>query len=466
MHFVSNETELARAYAAAFNNVEEDKKTNTSNKYQQNDEVDSLLSGQPRMKLLAVQSSGQIPLNSDLSWKVYKYTKDKSFDDFPIAETRNAQPLINLKPGKYIVRVEYGRINKSETVIIPEQGAITHIITLNSGSLNLQILDSKTKLPLNNASYIIKPNATDLTNKNLIIRGNRQVDNLRLEAGKYQVITKYAGVLKTSEINIKAAQSIDHTVLLDIGSLELKTTAIKDGKPLSNIIYTIYKGSFDTASEALNSDSEILRTAAAEPKLNLQSGTYTIHTEHDLVSTIQNVLIQTGKLTTSILNLEASIINLKSNLEGRPLEYDISYQIMKKGEKGYEEIARTYQASPSYILPAGYYRIISRYGKVNARAYRNIKLLKNVQKDIGISHSSGEIELALIDKRHKLPKVNVFWQIFDKDNQEIWSSSRPTPQIILQKGQYKVIGENNDKEYSKSFKVENGKKSTINLIAE
>lgn len=436
-------------------------------------QINSLLKGASRVKLLAILAEGTPLLRENVSWKIYKALNDSSFRGLPVAVSDQAQPVITLKPGNYVAEVRYGDAKAEQAILVPVSGLLSHVVNLNAGTLEVDTRETDGGDRLERVFYrIYELDGKSRPSEKPVARSTRSVAKFYLSEGKYLLKAKHGGNQIERMTTIEPGGQTKLTLHMNIGKLKLRTIPSKNSSPLNRIFYSIYKK--DTQSKPDSSDTpsnlgaEAMRTAAAQPELRLPEGNYIVKAEHDLAHAYQEVKIQSGKTTDVTINLKASILKLQTKIKGirKKLQGQVSYRIYrlrKNNIDNMEEVARTSESEKSYILSPGKYRITGRYGTINAIKETDTTLAPGSRKTISIVHNAGQVELSLIDKKGGFPRIDVFWLIYNKDGQEIWRTSRPTPELILQAGKYKARAESADKHYEKAFTVRNGKKTEISL---
>ncbi len=437
-------------------------------------QIKSLLKGTSRVKLLAILAKGTPLLREGVSWKIYKALNDSSFRGLPVAVSNQAQPIITLKPGNYVAEARYGDAKAEQAILVPVSGLLSHVVNLNAGQLQVDTKERVGGERLEGVFYsVYEIDEKSNPSEKPIARSTRSVSRFFLREGNYLLKAKHGGnqIAKTTSVEPGGLTTL--TLLMNIGKLKLKTIPSRNSAPLTRIFYSVYKTNNDSNTNDSNTEdidnlNEAMRTAAAQPTLRLPAGKYIVKAEHDLAHAYQEVEVRSGETIDITINLKASILKLQSYIKGqkKPLQKQISYLIqrLKKGKiNNAVEIARTSEAEKSYILSPGKYRITGRYGTINAVREINATLSPGAKKTVSVIHSAGQVEMSLIDKKGGFPRIDVFWLIYNKDGQEIWRTSRPTPELILRSGKYKAVAESNDQRYEKAFIVKNGKKTEISL---
>ncbi len=437
---------------------------------QREKDIESLLAGKPRIKLHAVFSEGSLPIREGLSWKVYRAPRNSQSQGTLVAQSSSAQPSIELKPGQYIAEVRYRSFGQKKLVQVPEKGSLTHILDLNAGTLKLSTLNQATGENVDDVFYTIYPIKNQGTpERRPFARSNESQPVFYLPAGKYYITATLGNMKLERRIDIVPGKTKQVDLNLGLGTLSLKTIASEGLKPLSRIFYTIYKDTNIRSDQEISTNKAIIRTAAPQPKLQLQQGNYIVHAEHDLAKTSQRIKIRAGKTLDIIMNLRAGLLSLKSKIEGadKLLNHSVSYQLfpfeISENEPG-EEIARTSQAQKEYLLSPGKYKVIARYGSVNAITEGIITLKPGKTGTLTLNHTAGEVSLALIDQKNGFAKINVFWQIFDQKGNQIWQTSQPKPNIVLKSGSYKAVAEHRSVLYEKEISVQTGEKTDVKII--
>ncbi len=430
-------------------------------------QITSHLKGNSRIKLLAVLSEGTAPVRQGVTWKVYKAITDSSFRGRPLAQSSESQPVIPVKPGKYIIEATFGLATTEAVVLAPQSGSLAHIINLNAGTLQIETKEKSDGETLEGVFYsIYKLNEYSQPGQRPIARSNDSITNFSLKSGKYLIIATHGGNRLKSIATIQAGEHAKLTLEMKTGILKLLTVASKGAEPLERIFYSVYKYDSSINAEDLKPQDEVSRTAASQPSLRLPAGRYIVKAEHDLAHAFQHVLVKPGQTTSAEINLKASTLKIRSTISTKdtPLRERISYRLISR-QNTEKEIARTTEAEKTYILTPGKYKVIARYGSINVQKATNIELKPGSSKNLIVHYNAGTVTLALLDKKGKFPKINVFWTLYDEQNREIWRTSRPTPDMVLKVGKYKIRVESGKDQHEKKFEVKKGKNTEIKLEA-
>lgn len=430
-------------------------------------QITSHLKGNSRVRLLAVLSQGKAPLRKDISWKVYKAVTDSSFRGRPLAVSSGSQPTIPLKPGKYIVEAKLGLATAEAIIQSPQSGSLTHIINLNAGTLSVETKERSDGETLEGVFYsLYKLNKYLKPQQRPIARSNNAISDFSLNAGKYLIIATHGGNRLKSIATITAGDHARLKLEMKTGILQVQTLISGKTAPLERVFYSVYKFNSTIKNEDLGPEDEISRTAASQPSLRLPAGRYVIKAEHDLAHAFQHVLITPGETTSAKINLKAATLKIRSTISTakHPLEERISYRIISKQETE-KEISRTTDPAKDYILTPGKYRIIARYGSINVRKEINIEIKPGQTRNIMVQHNAGTLKVALLNKKGKYPKINVFWTLYDNNNREIWRTSRPSPDMALMAGKYTIRADSDADRYEQKFEIKKGKNTEIKLEA-
>ena len=148
--------------------------------------------------LSATMSAKSGVINRPINWTVYSEI-EQSRKWQSIREISNSSPKLDLEPGRYVVRLNYGKVRTSRLIEVTK-GMVTEMtVNLNAGGLRMisriygQPVNEVT--PEHRVYRILKESGS----RELVGKTARQGEILRLSAGTYKVVSRFGNANAVQE---------------------------------------------------------------------------------------------------------------------------------------------------------------------------------------------------------------------------------------------------------------------------
>lgn len=414
---------------------------------------------QPQLKLTAHLGKNTSPLEKDLSWEISKLNEnnEESDPDLPPWLSQKTNPTFDLDPGAYRVTATYKdyqisnrlRLEKGETKLEKIIFNLTELV-LPSGWARANSRSGFGKLllePEKKSQNNIPPRLIDLTSEN---------QTLLIKAGAYKLTGIENGKLQTWFFHAKPGKLTELPIWKNTGRLKLTLKDGKTGEWLGAPLVLIQK--LNNQGEPTR---ELARSTAQNPQFDLASGQYQINLEEGFVKkTIRTTITQDQTTELEIL-LERASFELKVNQENEDAPITVSLFQTGNGQKTF--IGTTGELKKSIIVKPGTYRLEVHKSGETISIFKAVKLKPGQRKVIKINPRTTEVQFTISNRNDPLSRHQIFWQLFEKDGNLIWQSTRPTPAIKLPRGAYIVKAEIGKDRYTHRFRIRGNRPEVIDL---
>lgn len=215
-------------------------------------------------------------IKSGLVWWIYKNDKPKD-GKYQLIETfREGTPTANLPPGAYRIAAAYGKVHLIKDLDVQAGRAIQEIFILNAGGLRLNaVTQDGTLIPPNSVHYDIfadESESDQYGNRKVILRDAKPGVVLRLNAGAYQVVSRYgdANAIVRADVTVEPGRLTDATINHTASKVTFKLVSQPGGEALADTQWNILTPGGDTVKES----------AGALPTHILAAGKYRVVARH------------------------------------------------------------------------------------------------------------------------------------------------------------------------------------------
>jgi hypothetical protein len=232
-------------------------------------------SGPPApVTLTAYLSEGSAPMVADVVWRVFQQRNARDGTYKLVTKIHEARPTIELKPGRYLVNVAYGRANLTRKIDVWPQTPSNEDFVVNAGGLRLMATLAHGPIV---AEHLLKleiySDAQDQTgNRQRLFGDLRPGIVIRLNSGIYHIVSTYgdANSVVSTDIVIEPGKIAEANVDHDAGKVTLKLVQRRGGEAVADTRWTIY-----------NASGEVIReSAGAFPTHVLAAGEYRVAAQH------------------------------------------------------------------------------------------------------------------------------------------------------------------------------------------
>ncbi len=271
-----------------------------------------------------------------------------------------------------------------------------------------------------------------------------QSDNLEVSSVPAESMTKISG---------NAAHDIAiETVAPGREGLELTARLTEDGGIIERpIAWTVSS----LAGEKLYAEELSIAN------LNVPPGSYVIDIKYGAVHLAQSVNVAGGTRLIVSFVLDAGGIRILPRLQGMALAATASRNLVYalSGTHKGELIATSRRPGEILRVPAGEYRIVSRFEAGNAEAVSDVQVRPGIMSAVEIDHAAGLARLAFVGA----PGIHVEWRVADDHGQFLPPLEGLSADLVLKPGTYTASASTGAEVLSAKFIIAPGEARDIIL---
>ena len=214
------------------------------------------------------------PLDANVHWRIYRATPGPDGTNETVATSDDAQPILVLEPGEYIVVAVYGHAVASTPLKVAVSGYVAQV-NLDAGAVRIMpqrpggnpLDDKDVKISIYEARQ------DDFGERRLIIDDAPSASLVALNAGDYHLVSQFGDANSTirGNIEVEAGKLNEVDITHSASSVTLKLVNTPGGEALANTAWSILSPGGDIVKESFG----------AFPTHVLASGTYSVIARHD-----------------------------------------------------------------------------------------------------------------------------------------------------------------------------------------
>ena len=302
---------------------------------------------EPNVVLSATLISGMPPLESGVTWEIYKVqitpTGQARLAEAPLWVGGGGQAKAKLPEGRYGVKVAYGLATATgEFTLGAEKVEMT--IPLDAGTIVAEAQQAPNGPPVENAFFIVSQ--TTSAGREEPGRSSGAPALFHLNAGEY-VLSAFSGAATLdASVKVIAGKVSVVRMALNMGTLEIKTLA-KEGSP--ELVAAWHR-----LSPAASDQKTVLRFSGSSNRLQLPAGSYRLETIYGNAREESVVTVKAGQLTSQnvILNAGEAKLSLPTG------KADKICAVYETGsDRALGPIGRAAGSDIRFILKAGRYDV-------------------------------------------------------------------------------------------------------------
>ncbi len=255
------------------------------------------------IRLEAILDNGK-DITHGMQWIVNDATPNIAGEYLRIASTSRANPMFQLKAGKYQIVAKIGAFSESLEVDIQAGKLIEEKIKLAAGFLRLKAIASKNGQLIDDGVYwTLFSKEPDLKGKHKQLAtqyGRNGVAILIAPPGDYLLKATYDKAVKEINVTVKQGEIIDKTVNLDAGSIRLHAINKKNNTLLTQVRWKVKNMTPDPNQYY----KYVAYSSQANPIFVLNAGTYIVELSYGNIKKEQKVNVVANKLQDINISLD------------------------------------------------------------------------------------------------------------------------------------------------------------------
>jgi len=242
------------------------------------------------------------------------------------------------------------------------------------------------------------------------------------------------------------------TVSIGNEGLELSARLNEDGGLIERPITWIISSA---SGEPLYKDDVPVAQLAVAP------GSYRVGIKYGAVQLSQTITVADGTKLIASFVLDAGGIRVLPRLQGIGLPPTPSRSLVfaLSGIRKGQLIATTQQPGEILRVPAGDYRIESRFDQGNASAVADVHVKPGLMSAVEIDHAAGLARLAFVGA----PDAQILWQIADANGSTLPEIEGLSANVVLKPGTYTAVARVGGETLSAKFQIGAGESRDIIL---
>ena len=293
-----------------------------------------------------------------------------------------------------------------------------------------------------------------------------------LQPGKYVAVAKIGNATASHEFEVKSeSENKLHLVIFNAGKLALKATWT-DGGQVSNkgMRWDIYAPQANAAGKR----PHINGNYNSQPLFTLPQGEYFVVAKRGNAVVSGTVAVKAGERTqkTFVLNAGLAVFEALFSEGGKPITKGMRWDVygLENDLSGRRKrLNGNYNAAPTFVLPAGKFRVVAKRG--NAVLARDIEVKPGKRTQYTFVLGSGVLALsARLADGKDIVKRGMRWDVYETEKdlegrrKRLNGNYNPTPRFSLSKGKFLVIAKIGAAVKSATVEIKPGKLTEYVMI--
>ncbi len=291
---------------------------------------------------------------------------------------------------------------------------------------------------------------------------DESLPTLLVPAGRYRITAKLKGFLQSVEVDIPAQGIARLDLAFNAARLKVNVLPAKGAMPLETARIRIVKIDVDGLPPLVDTNVAVFDDL-------LPAGIYRVEAALGLARVSEDIGLTAGANRTVVLNLSVGYVRLRARpAPGREPLPNVVYEVLPADglDAVPKPLASKSGAQAVFVLPAGTYRVVARYGEASSRQVIDIK--SNTFSDIVLDLDAGQVVVTYADVASE-PGASAAFRLIRHDGDDgpslILSRTGTRLDIGLPVGSYTVEVELEDgRRADKPFLVEPGTRTEVSVV--
>lgn len=253
-------------------------------------------------------------------------------------------------------------------------------------------------------------------------------------------------------------------------NLRLAALVSEEGQPIrSGLVWRVFKEIDKAGSD--RSLQPVATISGGDAEFRLEPGSYLVHAAYGRAGATTRVTVEADKLRKETVILNAGGLRLTAlGVGDQPLPTDkLTFDVYSRDvdQRG-ERQALVIGAKPGGVirLNADTYRVVGRYGDLNAVVRAEIHVNPGKLTEATVYHKAAQVTLKLVNEAGGEALTNTSWMVLTPSGDAVTESVGAFPTIVLAEGEYALVAKHHDRIYTRSFTVEAGFDREIEVVAD
>ncbi len=254
-------------------------------------------------------------------------------------------------------------------------------------------------------------------------------------------------------------------------TLKLAARVTDDGPAIhSGLVWRIFVER-DKADGSEHRLQPIATASGGDAEFRLEPGSYLVHAAYGRAGATTRVTVEADKLRRETLILNAGELRLTAlgigdqQLPADKVTFDVfSRDVDQRGER--QALVIGAKAGGIIRLNADTYRVVGRYGELNAVVRAEIHVNPGKLTEATVYHKAAQLTLKLVNEPGGEALTNTNWLVLTPSGDAVTESVGAFPTIVLAEGEYSLVAKNQDRIFTRNFTVEAGFDREIEVVAD
>lgn len=223
------------------------------------DSSPSLQQGEGMLKLGALFSGANKPIQSGLAWRVLLDKGDGTPAQI-VARSTQANPAFALAPGNYVIHAAYGFASGTKRVTLNAGATLNERLNVNAGALKLAGSIADNPIPVSRVNFSIYVPLQGNSEGRLVVANAKAGDIIRLPEGTYHVVSTYgdSNAIQRSDIKVESGKLTEATLHHRAARVTLKLVAQNGGEAFAGTAFSVLTPGGDVIREAIGAFPEMI----------------------------------------------------------------------------------------------------------------------------------------------------------------------------------------------------------------
>ncbi len=371
----------------------------------------------------------------------------------------NQRKKFTLPAGKYFVTGQLGKAKVGQEVEITAGELIKANIVLNAGVVKITAVAEQGGKPLDKAYvYVYEPTASASGQRATVTSGNQRT-KFTIPAGRYFVTAQLGKTKVGQEIDVKAGEFTETTIVLSAAALKITATAAEGGKPLNQAHIYIYEN-----QQQLDGKRKLITSGNQRTKFTIPAGKYFVVAALGKTKIGKEIEVSAGRLTedTIVLGVGALKVNVIPAEGAKSLSkaFVYIYSPDKQLDGSRKQITAGSQKT-TFKIPGGKYYVVAAYGRVKVGQEIEVKAGKLTETTINVN--AGALNI--------ISEKPVFFTVYSAEKNLDGSrdriiAARSKQSLPLAAGKYVISAKDQGKTAEAEVEIKAGKLSEVTLTFE
>ncbi len=251
------------------------------------------------LKPHAVLKEGGDTVTEGVRFNLYETKTDLHGNRRRLAD-RWGKPLFYVHQGKYLLVVDYGNAHARQEVEVVADDLKEPTVVLEAGYLKpAAVRKAGGKVVKEGVKFDVYEAKQDMHGNRRRVTDAWGAPLFNLNAGRYHVVVSLGNARASQDFEVKAAETLAPTVVLNAG--QLKPTATLDGKPVTEgVKFDLYE-----AQQDMHGNRRRITDQWGKPTFQLNAGRYWLHVHKDKATASMEVEVKADETATPELKLVA-----------------------------------------------------------------------------------------------------------------------------------------------------------------